>query len=100
MPDLITTSNRERGTADRLYDLLDTLIAARATFELADDGREGAAALGQKRGAEVRTMLDEAITPRNASSEASSDLPSERTILARHARDSLDVSPERAAQWM
>jgi len=45
-------------------------------------------------------MLDEAITPRNAPSEASSDLPSERTILARHARDSLDVSPERAAQWM
>jgi len=48
MPDLITTSNRERGTADRLYDLLDTLIAARATFELADDGSEGAAALGRK----------------------------------------------------
>ena len=83
MSDPIMPSIGERVMADRLYDLLDTLIAARTTFELADDGREGTAALGPKRGAEVRLCWMRRSTPRNVSSEASTGLSGDQIVLAR-----------------
>ena len=51
----------DAGTARRLYDLLDTLIAMRMDFGSNAEGRAAALTLGAEKIQEIQAMLDQAV---------------------------------------
>jgi len=51
----------DRSGPDRLYELLDLLIATRLSFGAGQDGDAASLALGPEKSQEVRAMLDAAI---------------------------------------
>ena len=59
--DGLVTNSSDMGTARRLYDLLDTLVAMRMDFGSNTEGEAAAATLGPEKIDGIRALLDEAI---------------------------------------